>query len=85
MFFPVLYINETATIDSATAEKLKSQVLSKFTLVHAIELGVVSLGGLLIIIAFILFIVRTLHLRKMRRRMLIGLINRGSETSPLLS
>lgn len=85
MFFPVLYINETATIDSSTAEKLKSQVLSKFTLVHAIELGVVSLGGLLIIIAFILFIVRTLHLRKMRRRMLIGLINRGSETSPLLS
>lgn len=85
MFFPVFYINETATIDSTTAEKLKSQVLSKFTLVHAIELGLVSLGGVLIIIALTLFVVRSLYLRKMRRQMLIGLINRSSETSPLLS
>lgn len=85
MFFPVFYINETATIDSTTAEKLKSQVLSKFTLVHAIELGLVSLGGVLIIIALTLFVVRSLYLKKMRRQMLIGLINRSSETSPLLS
>lgn len=82
MFFPVMYINETATIDSASAEKLKSEVLSKFTIVHAIELGLVLLGALLILVATIMLIIRVVHRRKQSRQMF--LINGDSETSPLL-
>lgn len=85
MFFPVLYINETATIDSASAEKLKSEVLSKFTIVHGIELGLVLLGALLIIIAAIMLIVRIVHNRKLKKIKLMLLVNGNSERSPLLT
>ena len=83
MFLPVFYINETATIDKASADKLKSEVLSKFTIVHGIELGLVLLGALLIVIAFILLIIRTAHNRK--RKKARKMINEDSEKRPLLS
>ena len=79
MFLPVFYINETATIDKASADKLKSEVLSKFTIVHGIKLGLVLLGALLIVIAFILLIIRTAHNRK--RKKARKMINEDSENS----
>ena len=88
MFFPVLYINETATIDKASADKLKSEVLSKFTIVHGIELGLVLLGALLILIASVMLIVRTVHNRKLKRQRLLSLVVNtagDSERQPLLS
>ena len=85
MFFPVLFINETATLDSASAKKLKSEVLSKFTIVHGIELGLVILGALLIVIASIMLITHIVHNRKLKRLKLKLLVNAGSERSPLLS
>ena len=85
MFFPVLFINETATLDSASAKKLKSEVLSKFTIVHGIELGLVILGALLIVIASIMLITHIVHNRKLKQLKLKLLVNAGSERSPLLS
>ena len=81
MFLPVFYINETATIHKASADKLKSEVLSKFTIVHGIEPGLVLLGALLIIIAFILLIIRTAHSRKLKEAR--KMINEDSERRPL--
>ena len=83
MFLPVFYINETATIDKASADKLKREVLSKFTIVHGIELGLVLLGALLIITAFILLIIRTAQSRKLKQAR--KMINEDSERRPLLS
>lgn len=85
MFLPVFYINETATIDKASADKLKSEVLSKFVIVHGIELGLVLLGSLLIIIAFILLILRIVHKRKLKKVREMLQINEDSERQPLLS
>lgn len=85
MFLPVFYINETATIDKASADKLKSEVLSKFTIVHGIELGLVLLGALLIIITFILLIIRIAHNRKLKKGREMLLVNEDSERRPLLS
>lgn len=85
MFFPVLYINETATIDKASADKLKSEVLSKFTIVHGVELGLVLLGALLIVIASIMLIARIVHNRKLKKLRLLLLVNGDSERRPLLS
>ena len=85
MFFPVLYINETATIDKASADKLKSEVLSIFTIVHGVELGLVLLGALLIIIASIMLVARVMHNRKLKKLRLLILVNDDSERRPLLS
>lgn len=85
MFFPVFYINETATIDKASADKLKSEVLSKFAIVHGVELGLVLLGALLIIIASIMLIIRVAHNRKLKKLRLMLLVNGDSERRPLLS
>ena len=85
MFLPIFYINETATIDKASADKLKSEVLSKFTIVHGIELGSVLLGALLIITAVILLIIRKVHNRKLERVRQMLLVNEDSERRPLLS
>ena len=84
MFFPVLYINETATIDKASADQLKSEVLSKFTIVHGIELGLVLLGAVLIIIACAMLIVRFVHYRKVKKARLMLLVDGDSERRPLL-
>lgn len=85
MFFPVFYINETATLDTASAKQLKSEVLSKFMIVHGIELGLVILGGLLILIACILLIMHIRHNRKLKTiRMKVMLNGDSSERSPLL-
>lgn len=85
VFFPVLFINETATLDSASAEQLKSQVLSKFTIVHGVELGLVILGGVLIVIASILLIMHISRNRKLKKIKAKLLVNAPSERSPLLS
>lgn len=84
MFLPIFYINETATIDKASADKLKSEVLSKFTIVHGIELGLVLLGALLIISAFILLIIRVVHNKKRKKARQMLLVNEESERQPLL-
>ena len=85
MFLPVFYINETATIDKASADKLKSEALSKFTIVHGVELGLVLLGALLIIIAFILQMILVADNRKLKKLRRILQINEDSERRPLLS
>lgn len=85
MFFPVLFINETATLDNASAKKLKSEVLSKFTIVHGIELGLVILGGVLIVIASVMLVIVIMHNRKLKKLRLMLLVNAESETSPLLT
>ena len=85
MFLPVFYINETATIDKASADKLKSEVLSMFTIVHGVELGLVLLGALLIITALILLIIRVVHKRKFKKAKQMLMINEDPERRPLLS
>ena len=85
MFLPILYINETATIDNDSANKLKSEVLSKLTIVHGVELGLVVLGTLLIVIAVALVIVRMRKDRKLKKARRMLNINEVSERSPLLS
>ena len=86
MFFPIMFINETATLDSASAKKLKSEVLEKFTIVHGIELGLVILGALLIVIASVMLtarIVRNRNSKKVKRMLRVNA--EPTETSPLLS
>ena len=85
MFFPVFFLNETATIDKASADKLKSEVLSKFTIVHGVELGLVLLGALLMIIAFILLMILIADNRKLKKLRQLLQINEDSERRPLLS
>ena len=86
MFFPVLFINETASLDSASAKQLKSEVLDKFTIVHGIELGLVILGALLIVIASIMLITRIVQNRKLKKKRLLLMVNtKSTERSPLLS
>ena len=84
LFFPVMYVNESAALDSASADKLKSEVLSKFVIVHAVELGMVILGGLLVLIAVIIIIRLVIFKRKQKKLRLISVLNGSTEESPLL-
>ena len=86
MFFPIMFINETATLDSASAKKLKSEVLEKFTIFHGIELGLVILGALLIVIASVMLTARIVRNRNSKKVMRMLRVNaEPTETSPLLS
>ncbi|EDO37700.1 predicted protein, partial [Nematostella vectensis] len=44
LFLPILYINETATIDSATADMIKGKVLLPFKVAHGVEFAVIAIG-----------------------------------------
>lgn len=82
-FIPVIYFNETASIDKKLANELKQKVFTILETVHGLELGLVALGGLLIIIATVLLallIQRNRNLKKLREL----LISNTGETTPLL-
>lgn len=61
-FVPIMWINEHVRIDSNNADKLKKEVLDKLEIVKWVERGFYILGGLMVLIALILF------LRLCRRR-----------------
>lgn len=84
MFFPVMFVNESATLDSTSADKLKREVLLMFTIVHALELAMVILGGLLVFTGIVLWIRRIRFNQKQKQLKLISVVNGSSEESPLL-
>ena len=84
LFFPVMYVNESVALDSASVDKLKSEVLSKFVIVHALELGMVILGGLLVLVAIIVITRLIIFKRKQKKLKLVSVLNGSSEDTPLL-
>jgi hypothetical protein len=53
---PIMWINEHVRIDSDDANKLKKDVLNYLEIIKWIEIGLYILGGLMVLIAVILFI-----------------------------
>lgn len=51
---PIMWINEHVEIDSANAEKLKKDVLRNIEIVKWVGYGLIILGGIMVLIAFIL-------------------------------
>lgn len=84
LFLPIIYINETAKIDSSNGKLLKEKVLQPFTIAHIVEFGLVCIGGLLVLVACIFLIKVTIRNRKLSkiRQMLIA--QSTEERKPLL-
>ena len=70
LFLPIIYVNETATIDSSTAELLEENVLRLLTIVHGVEFALICLGVFLVLVALIFLVrvaVRNRKLNKIRQ------------------
>jgi hypothetical protein len=82
LFLPVLFINESASIDNSQAQMIKDKVLMPIKVAHGVELAVVVLGGVLFLVVIILLallIDRNRKLKKIRE-----LLSHPNENSPLL-
>ena len=55
-YIPIMWINEHVSIDEDNANKLKKNVLNKLEIIKWVEIGLLVLGGLMVVIAVILFI-----------------------------
>ena len=55
-YVPLMWINEHVSIYSDNANKLKKNLLNNLEIIKWIEIGLYILGGLMIMIAIILFI-----------------------------
>ncbi|XP_028415192.1 lysosome membrane protein 2-like [Dendronephthya gigantea] len=53
---PIMWIDEHVRIDSSNAQKVKKNVLNNLEIIKWVELGLIILGGLMVLIAIILFI-----------------------------
>ena len=53
---PIMWINEHVSIDEGDANKLKKEVLNNLEIIKWIEIGLYIVGGLMVLIAIILFI-----------------------------
>lgn len=53
---PIMWVNEKVTLDAASASKLKKNVLNNLEIIKWIEIGLFILGGLMVLIAILLFI-----------------------------
>lgn len=53
---PIMWISEHVRIDSGNANKLKKDVLNDLEIIKWIEIGLYILGGLMVLIAIILFV-----------------------------
>jgi len=53
-FYPVLFVHEYATIDKASADRFKKEVMLPKQMITIMEYGLIGLGGLFLIIALVL-------------------------------
>jgi hypothetical protein len=53
---PIMWINEHVSIDRSNANKLKKNVLNNLEIIKWIEIGLYIVGGLMVMVAVILFI-----------------------------
>ncbi|CAG5123818.1 unnamed protein product [Candidula unifasciata] len=62
VFFPVLWINESAMISESDAAEFRSEVLDKIELTKGVQFGLIGLGALLMLIVVIVLVARKLCL-----------------------
>lgn len=85
LFLPIIYINETAKIDSSTGKLLQEKVLRPLTIVHSVEFALMCLGGLLVLVAFICLVRVIVRNRKLSKIRQILLAQSTEERKPLLA
>ncbi|XP_061164515.1 cytoplasmic FMR1-interacting protein 2-like [Saccostrea echinata] len=56
IYYPVLWLNESAVIDDKSADKFKKEVMTPIKLTEAVEYGLIVLGAFMIICTVALFI-----------------------------
>lgn len=55
VILPILWLNESATIDDKSAHDFKDEVLTKLKITEAVKFGLIALGGLILLIVIALF------------------------------
>ncbi|KAK3592837.1 hypothetical protein CHS0354_028913 [Potamilus streckersoni] len=71
MYFPILWLNESAALTDKLADDFKKSVLTPMKILHGVEYGLIALGGLIVIMAILLLV----FLKRKKKTELVDLTN----------